>query len=754
MASEENVIGGSFVLDVSNLKQGLADANRAIKVSNTEFQAAVAGMGDWTKSEEGLNAKMKQLTTNIDVQRQKVDALTNEYEQVVREKGATSKEAENLKIRINNETKSLKESEAALSDTTNKLDNFGKETEDAGKKTEELGQKSLTVGDIISANLISEAIIGGVKALGNAISGASKAMVDMATGAASYADDILTTATNTGMSTEKLQEYSAVAELVDVSTETLTKSMAKNIKSMSTAQSGTGAAAEAYKKLGVAVTDQNGKLRDGEEVYWDAIDALGGIQDETERDALAMEIFGKSAQDLNSLVAVGSKGFEEMSEKAHSMGAVLSDEALASLGAFDDELQVLASTSKATSNILGSAFAPALTDLLGWTNEVGGAFNGMMNTIINGGDVEGATTYFVDTITTMVGDLSNIIPQIIDMGVKLIDGLINGITQALPALLAEAPKLITTIIDGITSAITQLIPVVVMIITTLATALIENLPTILQAGIDILLGLITGITSSIPELIPVIVDAILLIVETLIDNLDMIIDAAIQIILALADGLIRALPKLIEKAPIIIQKLITAITSNMPKIIQMGITLIVELAKGLIKAIPQLISKVPQIMKALISGFTTNIKSMVTIGGDLLKGIWNGLSGAKDWLLKKIKGLMSSITDGIKAFFGIKSPSRLFRDEIGKNMALGIGVGFENEMHDVKKGIINSVDMVGDINSSIGGINGSVNYGAPGSGSLGNVINFTQINNSPKALNRLEVLRQTKNAVGLIGGVS
>ena len=109
MAKEENVVGGKFQIDVSDLKKGLAEANRQIRLSNSEFQAAAAGMGDWTKSEEGLEAKIKQLNTNLDVQKQKVGALTKEYEEVAKEKGANSKEAQNLKIRLNNETKALNE---------------------------------------------------------------------------------------------------------------------------------------------------------------------------------------------------------------------------------------------------------------------------------------------------------------------------------------------------------------------------------------------------------------------------------------------------------------------------------------------------------------------------------------------------------------------------------------------------------------------------------------------------------------------
>ena len=122
----------------------------------------------------------------------------------------------------------------------------------------------------------------------------------MTVGASQYADDILTMSTVTGMSTESLQAYKYAAELVDTSMETLTGSMARNIRSMNSAREGTGAASQAYKALGISITDANGNLRDSETVYWETIDALGNVANETERDALAMQLFGKECLRVKS----------------------------------------------------------------------------------------------------------------------------------------------------------------------------------------------------------------------------------------------------------------------------------------------------------------------------------------------------------------------------------------------------------------------------------------------------------------------
>ena len=107
--------------------------------------------------------------------------------------------------------------------------------------------------------------------------------VDLVADTAAYADDMLTLSTQTGISTDNLQAYNYMAELTDVSMEDMTKSMAKNIKSMSGAERGTETYTDAYKKLGVSVTDNNGKLRDSEEVHWESIDALGKMTNETDK---------------------------------------------------------------------------------------------------------------------------------------------------------------------------------------------------------------------------------------------------------------------------------------------------------------------------------------------------------------------------------------------------------------------------------------------------------------------------------------
>ncbi len=136
----------------------------------------------------------------------------------------------------------------------------------------------------------------------------------------------------------------------------------------------------------------------------------------------------------------------------------------------------------------------------------------------------------------------------------------------------------------------------------------------------------------------------------------------------------------------------------------MGIILIIKLSEGLIRAIPQLVSKIPEIIGSIVNGFGRSFGVMSDIGLNLVKGIWNGISDATGWILGKIKGFGQSIVDGIKSFFGIHSPSVLFKEEIGKNLALGVGEGFTDNMDGIVKDMQNSLPTNFDL-----GVNTSIN---------------------------------------------
>ena len=250
--------------------------------------------------------------------------------------------------------------------------------------------------------------------------------------------------------------------------------------------------------------------------------------------------------------------------------------------------------------------------------------------------------------------------------------VINGILDGTLGIDEGINKLTETFLNGVMSMVNTLV---------------ENLPKFLEIGINILLSLIQGITQALPDLIPTMVQVIMDIVNILLDNIDLIIECGIQLLVALTEGIMNALPELISRLPEIIIKITTKLIELSPQLLSAALRIILALAEGLIKFIPEIISRIPQIIKSMVNAFKQGIGDFINIGANLLKGIWEGISNTKEWLVNKIKDIGKTITGTFKKIFGIHSPSKLFRDEIGKNLILGVGVAFEKDDNLIDKQI-------------------------------------------------------------------
>lgn len=159
MSSE--TLGASFSIDVTDLKAGLAQANRLIKESESKFKAAAAGMDDWTQSSDGLNAKIKSLNSITEVQRAKVKALQSEYDSLIADGlDPTSKQAVELRTKINNETAALNKNEAEIKKQTQALEELENGTKDAGDATEEMGER------FKGLKAVGGAVVGAIAAVG------------------------------------------------------------------------------------------------------------------------------------------------------------------------------------------------------------------------------------------------------------------------------------------------------------------------------------------------------------------------------------------------------------------------------------------------------------------------------------------------------------------------------------------------------------------------------------------------------------
>ena len=311
----------------------------------------------------------------------------------------------------------------------------------------------------------------------------------------------------------------------------------------------------------------------------------------------------------------------------------------------------------------------------------------------------------ISILKSLLSGLESVLPELGPFVTNVIDLMLQAFLTYAPSLFSMGVTLLGDVIRGLADRMPELIPMAKEAIRTIMDALTKNLPTILQAGIDILIALIEGISDMLPELIPAAIDCILTLVQGLLDNLPQIIQAAIDLIVALAFGLIDALPILMEKAPDIIQALVDGLLDAIPMLIDAAVELlmklvdylidnidlilttgpkiIMKLADSLIGAIPKLFDAAMKIPKAIAKKIIET--DWLEVGKDIIRGIGDGLMNGVKSIGGTIKKVAGGIVDGFKNFFGIHSPSRLFRDEIGENLALGIGEGFTEEMGTVER---------------------------------------------------------------------
>lgn len=387
MADEK--LSGKVGLDPSEFRNGIAAMNRELRVLESGFRASAASLGDWSEDASGLELRIKSLNSQMEVQQQKVSATRAEYERIRAEKGENSRAAQDLEIKLNKETETLGKMQAELNEDTAALEEMKTGTDETSDSVDELadstqqsGGSLIDLADIMTGLNAALDIAGkAFDLLKQAITGVYDATVGLVLQSAEAAAQLVDLSTKTGISTTRLQELSFIGDQVGTSLDTITGAQARLVRSMATATdqqekfdealaSGKdedeipiGDLAVAFNKLGVSVKDSSGNLRDQQDVFNELIDALGKVQNPAERDALSMQIFGKSAQELNPLIKAGSAELANLAQQAHDVGAVMDEDAVAGLEAFDDTLASVKAGIKGTLGSLAADLVPVFQEV-------------------------------------------------------------------------------------------------------------------------------------------------------------------------------------------------------------------------------------------------------------------------------------------------------------------------------------------------------------------------------------------------------
>ena len=469
--------------------------------------------------------------------------------------------------------------------------------EDAEKETQGFGDR--IKGGLAAAGKVGAAAIGAVTTASIALTGA---VVKGAGELAAYGDNIDKQSQKMGLSAQAYQEWDAILQHSGSSIDAMSRGMITLSKA---AEDGD----DAFAALGI--TQEELSSMNQEEIFARTIEGLQGMEEGTERTALASKLLGGAAKELGPLLNTSAEDTEAMRERVHELGGVMSDDAVKAAAAYQDSLQDMTTALSGMKRGLMSNFLPAITSVM----------DGL--TAIFSGDEDGGIGKISEGISDMVEKIAEQAPKIVGVGVGIVEALLNAITDNLPLLIEAGTQALIEIVNGI----------------------VQNLPKLAEAAVQVVLAVSQGISENLPELIPTVVDVILQIVDTLIDNLDLLIDAAIEIMVALAEGLVKALPRLAEKAPEIISKLVKAIIKAAPKIFEAAVEIIAKLAEGIVSSFNVLGEKGQEIIGAVYEGIKQKIEDAKNWGKDLIKNFVDGIKSRWQGLKDTVTGVADSVSD-------------------------------------------------------------------------------------------------------------
>ena len=741
MANE--TLGASFSIDVTDLKAGLSQANRLIKESQSEFQAAAAGMDDWTQSEEGLNAKIKSLNQVTEIQKEKVNALQAEYDRLVANGlDPASREAVELRTKINNETAALNKNEAELQKQTQALEELGNETEETGEATEEMTDKfaglkaagGVAVGAIAAVGAACVAAVGAFLGLAEStketqtqwakLEAAWKDFDDGAGGIEAATDSMFGlqgVLGDTGRAAEAAafmakysgDEYGNIAKNVRVLTGVFaeygdsipTEGLAEGIAATSEMGSVQGVLADALEWQGVNLDDYNAKL--GEMTT--AEERAAYIQE------TLLDIYGESAdayREANKELIESNEAALRLDTQLAEIGKI----AVPIVTALKDMASNLLMTITPFVSLIGEGLRGALNGTAGAAETFAEGLTGIVTTLLDRvvtmlptvidtlvsvvpqlltallSQLPTILQTVIDIVVQVINALSGMLPTIVTTIMEILPQLINALIAAIPQLLQAAIQLLMAIVDAIPTIIAALVGALPSIIQTVIDAFIQSIPILLDAAIQLLMAIV----DAIPTIIAALVDNLPTIIDTIIngvlDALPLLLDAAITLFFAIIDAIPVIVKQLYAKMPELTGAVLSSIRDAIPKLFSTAKDLFNKILDAVANLKKQIPGKMSEIISSITSGLKAGLSKITEIGKDIIRGLWDGISDMTSWIANKVKGFGESVLGGLKDFFGIKSPSKVMADQVGKNLALGIGEGFENNIADVNKDITDAVN--------------------------------------------------------------
>ena len=428
----------------------------------------------------------------------------------------------------------------------------------------------------------------------------------------------------------------------------------------------TDKAAAQLTSLGVSVYDAEGNMRQLDEIMADLNASLGDLSQDERTNAIN-NIFNKTDLNaVNALLASTTGRFDELSAQIDDCAGAAADMAGTMEAGLAGTTRSFESAMEGMQIEVGSIFADFKQTLMSDSIEVIRNFtNNLREAGGDWGKIGEAIGQALSEIILMVG---NYLPQIVDMGMQIVQTLgsalmdnldvlveaatsiimtlLNGVVSALPALVEAAAQIVVTLATGIGQSLPTLIPAIVQAITTIVQTLADNLPLILEAALQLVTGLAQGLLDAIPVLVAALPSIITAIVDFVIGAIPQIIDAGIQLLTSLISALPEIITAIVAAIPQIIDGLVTAVLGSIPQIIDAGVKLLISLIQNLPQIITTVVAAIPQIVTSLVNAIVGNIDKIILAGVQLFVALITNLPKIIVEIVKAVPQIIAAIVKG------------------------------------------------------------------------------------------------------------
>lgn len=682
-----------FKVDISELKQNLRDANRAIALTNSEFKNATAGMEKWSDSADGLTAKITQLKSVNESYSKILNDVQKKYDEVVRTEGENSESAQNLQIKMNSLKAAIKGNEAAISKYEKSLDELGDGSDDSADGSKELADALEETGDeakraekkldgvndeIDETGDKSEKSSGKLKGFLGAIG--KGAIAGIGTAVTALAGGLVAATESSKEFTDNMTKLTTAADAAGVSTD-FAEGAFSNLYGILGDETAANTTVSNFMAMGTSTENLNSLLNSSAGIwakYGDSI-PLDGLAESVNETAKVGQITGNLADALN-WAGVNEDDFNDKlsacSDEQERQQLIVDtlNGLYGELGTeYQKNNQAMIDLNKAQLDMknsiaqIGTAFTPVLamftsfgagvlSSIVPDVENLAGAFTDLTNGVDGAGEKIGSS--IGNILTTLVTTITSIMPTVATVGVTIIQSLVQGITDNAEMILSAASEIVMTLANGIVTLAPQLLTNIVEIVSQIANQIITLAPQLLTAAIQLFSVLVDAIMQlDLGSQITSLIDTLL---STIVAFLPQMLDAATQLFMQIVNAIPELLNQLLPRLPEIINTISAFLTAALPQIINAAVTMLMGLVEALPQILQALIAALPAIIQALVNFLTQNVSVLLQAAIQLFMALVQAIPQIVVALVQAVPQIIAAIIQGLAPL------GQQFADKIGE----------------------------------------------------------------------------------------